>query len=254
MFNLNVNRKIKNKIKYFLIVMSLGLGVMFGFQNCSNYSKKYSMNQLDSSSKAKIFNVLVEEHPIEVKLLSASYELQLSDRNYVAGVLMDVFGPNSSEIINNNILLKYDELGGPCSENANFAVKTILKDRNPKLYDANRVCSEENTIKPLVPSPQTLRQGLIIQSCSQLVGKTDIPKTLEYSLGKIQVGATLSNLPLANSNNIINLHRLFYRERPLPSEAIIDSIKMMISSNKPTVEEWKTAIYSYCISSQWQVL
>jgi len=64
-----------------------GLGALF--QNCSQGFETSPYEMMSTMEKQ------VEEHSIQTKKLSTTFDLQLSDRNYVAGVLEDVFGPSA---------------------------------------------------------------------------------------------------------------------------------------------------------------
>lgn len=233
MFNfLSVNKK---KISFYAIV---GVAILLGFQNCA-------------PSNVDVMNVSVTEHPIEEKTVTTGFTLQLSERNYVAGVLADAFGPAGAATVRQYVLLKHDDLGGPCSMYAYYKKKvgTAYQDKDP-----GKVCDEENTTKQILPPPNAVRQGWMIQACSDLTGKDTNPQSLEYIFGKIQTGATLANPPALTDENLMHLHKLFYRERPLPPETALDALKMFFSEGGASIANWKMAINSYCISSHWQVL
>ncbi len=229
----------------------LGATVLLGFQNCAPSDKKFTVNKLDQGSNVMNVAVNVTEHPIEIKTITTDYTLQLSDRSYLAGVLSDVFGPAGTAAIRQNITLKPDDLGGPCSEYAQYKIfnGTDYVDKDPGM-----ICNEDNTTNVLMPPATAVRQGWVIQTCSILAGKEADPQTLNYVLGKIKSGSSLTNLPLPTAENMTSLHKLFYRERPLPPESVFEALQLMFHTQAPTVDDWKTAINSYCISSQWQVL
>ncbi len=239
------------KLRQILLWILIGTALFLSYQNCSE-----GFNAVDSvtlSSELGVMAISVTEHPMEVKEVKTSFELQLADRNYVAGILTDLFGPSSVSAITTNISLKPAELGGPCSEYSHYKVKVnaVYQNKDPAL-----VCNQDNTTKRMVAPPQAVRQGWIIQTCAALVGKdsTPTPATLSYALDKIQPGATLSKPPAVTNENLTRLHQLFYRARPLPPQSVFDAAKLMFSESSPTIEQWKTAIYGYCISSHWQVL
>lgn len=221
-----------------------GLGALF--QNCSQGFETSPYEMMSTMEKQ------VEEHSIQTKKLSTTFDLQLSDRNYVAGVLEDVFGPSAKTKLTEMVYSKPDEFGGPCSEYAHYKYKrgTAYLDKDPNL-----VCNINRSIKPLVAPAQAVRQGWLIQACAALVGTSgDTTSELNYALGKIKYGSSDSNLPEPNDANLLSLHKLFYRERPLPPRSVLDALRVLFQEERPTKEEWRSAIYSYCISSQWQVL
>lgn len=237
------------------IIMGVGVSILIlGFQNCG---KNHHSFTLDQSSYNKEVAVPVTEHAFEKRTLTTNYTLNLSERRYLAAIFSDVFGPKSDAIVQANILLKHDDIGGPCSEYAHHMKKNV-SDKGVVSYanaDAKKVCDEENTTKLLLPPPQAVRQGWVIQTCTALVGKDSTPpETLAYALDKVVAGSTFGKLPLVTDENLARLHRLFYRERPLPSDSVRDALKSMFQGGTPTLEEWKTAIYSVCVSSHWQVL
>lgn len=239
---------IKNRNFSFLTLILLA--TLLNFQNCAKPMKEYTLYGDFASNKP--FEVPPTEHPLPLKTIKTDYQLQLSDRNYVAGILADVFGPSAKTILQNNILLRREEMGGPCSEYAHVMVKSGSNFVN---QEASLVCNEDGTTKMMVPPPQSVRQGWISQTCAELVGKgATVPDSLNFALNKIQAGRSALALPAPSDGNFLVLHRLFYRERPVPPSAVFESLRVMFDPEVPTLENWRTAIFSYCISSQWQVL
>jgi len=249
MFKVLNSKKTKDSAGLFLFLWAFVS--VAGLQSCAPGGFKTIPQKLNLSSNMDVLNVNVTEHPVEQKTLTTSFTLQLSERNYIAGILTDAFGPSGKVTIRNNVLLKQDDFGGPCSIYAHYMRKSGANfiDKDPAM-----VCDEENSTKQLIPPPNAVRQGWMIQTCSDLTGRDSNPPSLEYIFGKIQSGATLANPPEASDINLIQLHKLFYRERPLPPKAVLDAVKMFFSPGGATVENWKTTINSYCISSQWQVI
>lgn len=244
----NENGFIKKRNLSFLTLILIT--VVLSFQNCAKPIKDFAL-QKDQSSSNK-FDVPPTEHPLPIKTIKTDYQLQLADRNYVAGVLSDAFGPSAKAIIQTNILLRPEELGGPCSEYSHVMVKSgaSFVTQDPSLS-----CTEEGTTKLITPPPQAVRQGWMLQVCSELVGKgATVPDTLNYVINKIQTGKSSLALPAPSITNLSSLHKLFYRERPLPSASVLDSMKLMFAPEVPSLDNWRTAIFSYCVSSHWQVL
>lgn len=229
----------------------LGFILFFGFQNCSRTEKNFKMDHIDQSSNVTTVEVSVTEHPIELKTVTTDYTLQLADRNYLEGIFSDAFGPSAADTVRENIVLKHDDLGGPCSE---YAYYKKLTGKTYADKDRSLLCDEDNTTKVLIPPATAVRQGWILQTCATLTGTDTNPPSLAYILGKIKTGATPANLPLPNTENLANLHKLFYREHPLPPDSVFEALRLMFHGDSPTINEWKTAIYSYCVSPHWQVL
>lgn len=233
------------------------VAVNFLFQNCA-LNNKYTPNQ-DRSNVSQTYDIPAADHPIEAKTLTTDYRLQLADRLYITGLLQEIFGPTATSLLRTNVLLKAEEFGGPCSEYDSYQVQTNNSGAITYVdQDSTRNCTEVNTRKPLLPEATTVRQGWMIQTCSTLTGTSGTnlnPSTLAYVLNKIQVGSTLAAPPAPSNENLMNLHRLYFRERPLPPQNVFESLRLMFPADgSPSLDSWKTAIYGYCISSQWQVL
>ncbi len=236
-----------------LVYLLIGCGIILNFQNCGKPDKKFYHNINDPKANVAIVNVQLTDHPIGTAsdYKQINFIPSLADRNYIFSLLSEVFGPDSLEILKAYILQKRDEFGGPCSVYAHLKYFDGLKwmDQNPDL-----ICDEEKSLKALVPPMQVTREGWIIQACSALVGGSVANSTFNYILGQIQLGAHAQNLPILNNENIKNLHRLFFRAKPSATEAMIEAIKVMFSSQSSTIEGWQMAVYSYCVAPQWQIL
>lgn len=245
-------KKILNKVIYkqILIYIILMFALLLNFQNCAKKDESFkSLSSSMTPQSETIVDIPVADHPIATKTLTTTYSLQLSDRIYLEALLSDVFGPASKNFLRNNVLLKNDDLGGPCSQYSHYKIFNGTTFVN---QDDGKICDEDNATKSLLPPAQAVRQGWITQVCTQFIDKN--MTTLQFILNRIQPGATTKLLPAVTKENFAKLHKLFYREHPLPPDDVMDSLKLMFSSNPPTLSEWKTAIFSYCISSQWQVL
>ncbi len=226
--------------------------LLFGiFQNCNRFEKNQT---LDISSKENPDNLIedyaniVQEsdiwttnHPPTQKNVEEnfSFQLQLADKNYIKAIILEIFGPDSNSKVNEIVTNNPNYFGGPCSEYESYK-------------GSGKTCSETQTKIDLVAPPQSARQGYMIQLCTDLIDKNN--KTLLYIMNKIKSGSTTTTPPEININNLIILHKMFYRNKPLPNNDFFNNIILEMNQSTSNLIGWKLSIYSYCISSQWQVI
>jgi hypothetical protein len=193
----------------------------------------------------------VTEHPLAPKIKNLNFTTSIADSTYLASLFTDNFGPDAKTVIDVNINPKNGDLGGPCSIYSHYLVK-----KTDKYIDPNSAlsCTSEKMASLLLPPPQAIRQGWIIQTCASLVGKNNQPKTLDFVLGRIQTGAKLSRLPEPKIANFSQLHQMFFRGRPIPSDDLLGKAENFFINGQNTVHAWQNLIYNYCISSQWQLI
>jgi hypothetical protein len=127
--------------------------------------------------------------------------------------------------------------------NANNSLAPSLAGENCALNSGTNGIGADIYSKPSVT-----RAGWIDQTCLNLVENST---TLQYALN--QVDANNPN-PDLNYVNMLKIFKAFYRDRPDPSAAMLDSLLMHADPANPLPERWKAPIYAVCTSSYWQVL
>ncbi len=255
-------RGINNKQLFALV---LGVSLFFSFQNCSEtpvvsggegaFSSESSVAVYSGSTNP---TEIVDNHPdvlptTQLKTIDA--DLLLVDRRYIRVILTDFFGPSafapaandaSTGIVSNAV-----DFADLCSIYRQYRV---INPVNQQLQVAlsGETCSFDvgaGTLGADVFSkPSVTRAGWIERTCTNLV---ENPTTLAFALRKIDSAKANPDL---TEENMIRLLEAFYRDRPLPSAELIDSLLIMVDSSISGASRWKAPIYTVCNSGYWQVL
>ncbi len=236
----------KRTIQTFAIVCTslVCIGV---FQNCAVQDQFAAIDlaSLDSDGQGLTEEHLshsgdTHEYP-EVKKPEITYSPMVLDRFGVVGLLSDVFGPEAMNIaVVKQIAGDSNVFGGSC----NFLTKSTGTASSPLVECANSFA--RLGVKTHV-GVNSLRQGRINEACMQLVSNA---KTMAYVMARVD---NSSALPEATDKNTLNLFTLFYRTKPVPRQALLDSLKLNVGY-PASKEGWQRAVYATCVSGYWQVL
>lgn len=238
----------KRVVQTFAVLCSSLISIMV-FQNCAVQNQ---FETLDMSSTESLFDAMGESHlshgggthvAPEIEKPKISYSPMVLDRFAVVGLLTDVFGPEAMKVtVVRQIASDSNVFGGSC----NFLSKQTGTATSP-LVDCNNSFARLG-VKPHV-GINSLRQGRINEACMQLVSNA---KTMAYVMARVDATAATS-LPEATDKNVLNLFTLFYRTRPLPQQALLDSLKLNVGY-PASPAGWQRAVYATCVSGYWQVL
>lgn len=174
----------------------------------------------------------------------------LLDRKTLYNIFVDIFGPGMVSL-RSMAILKADKavLGSPCSIYDNFKSKRADFEIDPAAEPCTNSDAAAALSAPLNPVGNVLHQALINNVCQQAIANVE---TLNYILAQIR-GAGETDIPANTQENATRLFYLFYRGKPAPYEALINSLQILVAP-QPTVTSWKTAISTICVSSHWQGL
>jgi hypothetical protein len=241
----------KNSYKLFLTGSLLSACVLVTglFQNCADPSHIVSINESSEGD-------LNQDHwdKADVK---TSYTPNLADRFYIMSILKDVFGPSAETVdastsTGSQLYNRLNDFGTPCSFYEDYRILNngrLVRAHNdrPCIYGERSDWINANIISTATVS----RQGYMINTCTAMVENAT---TLKAALTKIN-GATYSGAaPAMTRQKLATLYANFYRGRPEPSVGIVDSLQLIFQYQTDPVKAWKAAIYSICVSSEWQVL
>lgn len=216
------------------------------FQNCSaNFAAVDKQKQLSSLS----IDIDELEVPVAVEKSETSFQPVLADRYYLKSLLESVFGPSASNVDTAKNLTDFQINGSPCnfyedhsqSKDSRGAKVRAVAMEACALNSSNRLSSQTN------PLPTVTRQAKIVRACSDL---TTNATTSSFAFKKI----SSKSIPEATEANIKTAFELFYRNNSDPDQGVLDSLRMMLTADAPTADEWRTVLYTICISPQWQVL
>lgn len=240
----------KRVVQTFAVLCS-SLTSIVVFQNCAVQNQFESLD-LSSTSAESPTEGMGESHlshgggthvAPEVEKPKISYSPMVLDRFSVVSLFSDVFGPDAMNIsVVRQIAGDSNVFGGAC----NFLTKQTGTASSP-LVECNNSFARLG-VKPHV-GINSLRQGRINEACTQLVTNA---KTLAYVMARIDA-ASATTVPEANDKNTLNLFTLFYRTKPAPRQALLDSLKLNVGY-PASKEGWQRAIYATCVSGYWQVL
>jgi|GEM_PF-1502797 len=250
----------KYSVRTMLLVTFVSILLPLGFQNCAKAPSEQSEEMvLALSLEAEHVD---REHgtPIamEKTVVEARSEDLISDRVLLLNQLQYVFGPRVFSHDTDGIRTGMATFGSPCSLYEAFNYEVDAKDpvtqapiKRVIIADGLRACANQNSPSflkaTLYPKSSVIRQGVLSHLCLNVA--TD-PLALTFALAKIQkIG-----VPDSTEENILKAFKLFYRHKPPPSEALIQSLLTMIPTSGVTQENWAPVLYTLCVSPGWQVL
>lgn len=218
------------------------------FQNCGSSFTPKSSTEASSKSATLEIPWTPPVHP-ETKPKEFSQEPILADRYYIRSLFEDVFGSSAAITDSAKVFFDVANQGSPCAIYEDHQIKDI---KLGKLIsgDTMQTCSVSSPSRiaaQVTPKATVSRASLLARSCSDL---TSNKKTVEYALSKISTDL----IPASSEGNIRLAFKLFYRNGLKPEQAVIDSLSLMLPTSNVSIEDWKTVLYTICVSPQWQVL
>lgn len=163
-------------------------------------------------------------------------DLQVSDRHYVASVLINVFGEADRAYIENSVLFR-PEFGGGCDR---FEVSEI----NNSLEFPKTAC--HNGLSDNVQaSSNPGRYAITMKTCEALINSTN---SFNYVMSQIHSNESI----LAASNiSVKKAYSLFYVQET-PSADVVRALVELAQNQSPD-DGWKRILTVVCISPEWQI-
>jgi hypothetical protein len=234
----------------FIAASGIAVSLLTIFQNCSKVG--------DPPSASLSMQSIQEFTPPEAPPLplppdnpeSGSYKPILADRYYLDALLTDIFGPQARTVNSVNIRNDAVTFGSLCSvyENYNaYNPDTNKYDISANPMEGCSLASSNLQVAQTLANETVGRQAQINRSCISLTQNTT---TVTYALAKIAA----PGIPAATPENIKAAFRLFYRMHPDPDAGVIQSLQVMFPTDSASLDDWKSVLYTICISSYWQVL
>jgi hypothetical protein len=216
------------------------------FQNCaldSKFQSKAAGTLTQASLSAEEY-MQGEDDPPDHKLQPTTYELVLADRYYIQSLMEDIFGPSAAAADSVKVFENAKDFGSPC------ALYESYLDKDRKLANSMENCGITSTARlnsHVMPIPTAARQGLMTRACSDWTQNT---KTMSHALARIG-----PKIPAATRANVVKLYRLFYRGKPDPDTSVVESLQLILNyGGAPSYNAWRSAFFTVCASSYWQVL
>lgn len=241
-------------LKNSAFVILAGLIVASQFQNCA---PTYMLGgDEDSDSQLAIVEIDMnhpgQDHGSEIPIQekpALEQSKTLLDRIAIYNMFLDIFGPTAANLASMKTL-KADKavMGSPCSVYDQFRSKRANFQIDPAAEPCANSDAASSLSAPLNPVGNVLHQALINNVCQEAV----MANTVNYTLAQIR-GSIGNRAPDNTEENVLRLFRLFYRGKPEPHEALVQSLQILIGE-PATLVGWKTAISTTCVSSHWQAL
>ena len=250
----------KSIIRILLLFSVLSI-LIIPFQNCKVAFESTHKESVELNSENDQFEepVIVdpknpnnpepgEDHGLRKKTETA-YQPVLADRYYLRSLFTNIFGPSAEAVDSTKLTINALDHGGPCSLYENQYVYNPSNGKKTALF-AMRACgsTSPNYLIPFVtPKVTVSRQALISRTCSDLTNNTT---TMKFALNRISSEA----VPASTNENVLKAFRLFYVTHPHPDEDLIKTLSYMLPTQGATLDQWRTVIYTICISGHWQIL
>lgn len=236
------------------IVGSLTFGFLtattaFLFQNCA---AEFTATSAEDTTFSSV-SVNYEDPHVPTELLekvSTSYEPLLADRYYIQSLFADNFGPKAATVDTATMITDSLTNGSACNPYNDHSVAKRASDNAKLRANAMEVCgvaTASRITSPVNPKPTVTRQAKMVRACSDLTTNNE---TFNFFLKKISAAP----IPEPSEENVVKAVDFFYRSTSTPDQPVIDSLRMLFSSQTPTVDDWRSVVYTICISPQWQVL
>lgn len=244
----------------FILLFAICTVVILPFQNCKGgfESAQISSDSLDLGSEeiptdnepdpTQPVPDTGQTHGLPV-VTETSYEPILADRYYLHALFNNIFGPRTDFVDSTKVAINALEHGSACSLHEDYKAY----DKTTKKYarvDTMKICDPRGAsllIAQVNPKGTVTRQSLITRACSDL---TTNVVTLNYALKRIST----DTIPAATQENVVTLFKLFYRSQPEPKPALYDAMLSSLPPQNVTIEDWRSLIYTVCISGHWQIL
>lgn len=170
--------------------------------------------------------------------------IRIGDREHVASVLTNVFGPTAARAISENITRKPALFGGPC-------------DVQAESVQPDPACGTADIGAAIVPSVTTAREGLRTQTCDRIVQED---AAIRYAAAQVRdlPDGDFSVTEMPTIADIKAAYELFMPGRPLPDDIAAELKNGVVEGAKnsggSTTESWRFLFLTLCISPQWQIL
>ena len=172
-----------------------------------------------------------ESGSVETGFLDArSYNVRFAKREYIANVLVNIFGDNqaATNLINTDIRRATELFGGTClfyQENCNFS-----KDQARSFLSSN-----------------TLREGRFGFLCESLMANNNIWNDFLNKRSR-SVASELTN------DDINYYYQLFYPLESAPDQYIESLMQLNEVADLSNEDKHKVSVITACISPNWQIL
>lgn len=157
---------------------------------------------------------------------AVSIRPRLGDRFYIRSVLINIFGPDSSERVNKIVFEDPSIFGGNC--------------------DPYELSSCPQTFNAELGQSSVVRQAKMLQACEVLVKD---PKTLSFSLSHF----LLDKKHEVNRKNIAIAFSAFNFERVAP-EPVLESLNSIDQNVADEKLRWQKILFVLCSDPGWQIL
>jgi hypothetical protein len=228
-------------------IFALVSATVFLFQNCAGQRSPDSI-LVDLNNANQVNQDHVDDTPAEIpSLISSSL---LMNRKVMYSLFVDIYGPAANQIVPLQ-KLKVDKavFGSPCSVYDNFRSAQAGYNIDAEADSCANSAEASQLSARVEPSGNTLQEALINDIC---VRATENVTVSAYIMSQIKESPTVV-LPANSDVNILKLIALFYRGKPAPHLALIQSLRAVIG-NPGTADGWKNAFLTVCTSVHWQAL
>jgi hypothetical protein len=169
--------------------------------------------------------------------------IRIGDREQVASVLMNVFGPNANSVVSENILKKPAQFGGPCD----YMSEASQSDMN---------CQFDDIGVATVPSITSALEALRTQACDRIAQDDAAIRYAAAQAREVSDGSFIQSEPPGIAD-IKAAYELFRPGHPLPDD-IASNLKTGVvggaMKSGGSVEGWRFLFLTLCLSPDWQLL
>lgn len=245
-----------------VLILAFACGILATqFQNCApaNSGLEVNLSSLgDEDLPDEPVDVIDQTHSDQnhgtevpvVEKPALEQSRALLDRKAVYNLFVDVFGPGVESFgVMTTLKAEKAIMGSPCSLYDNFRSARANFGIDRAADPCANTDAANSMSAPLNPVGNVIQQAMINNVCQAAVATTS---TFNYFLAQVR-GSTGTSTPANTEENIRRMFHLFYRGKPAPHEALVQSLQIIVG-HPATINGWKTAISTTCVSSHWQAL
>ena len=226
------------------------VAIIILYQNCGHHmtSNQSSVALLD----AQAVDSTDRDHspdPGMIQKDSTSFQPVLVDREYAMALLADIFGTTAPQLIAADLSHNLADFGSPCSVYENYraynTAGTLVQTNTLEACALNE--DGQNLGAAVLPSGSVTREASMAHACATLIADAG---AFQSGLSRIDSAA----VPAPTTQNVSALLDLFYRDKPTPDAGVVEAVQILIDPASPTLDQWRAAFYTVCVSTDWQVL
>jgi hypothetical protein len=175
-------------------------------------------------------------------------QLRMTNRQFLASAMTQIFGPAASTPVNALILGKpfISSLGGPCNGYTDFNYEPYAESGMKPSSDCDMVSSSATAV---MPNWSSSRGALRTRVCDLTLSQD---AAVLYAAGlALGSSVTASTLPAMTSTSVESTFGLFYQGKPLDPN-VSTALRSIASGAGDALNGWRFVLLTLCYAPSWE--